>query len=108
MVMHLFADADAAGGLLSFLKESWALLLPPVLGFVAIYVLLPKARRSPPLLGGVLAAAALVLGAALLVRTQTIPVESVLFFAFSGLAIGAGVMMIVQSNPVHAALSFAV
>jgi NADH-quinone oxidoreductase subunit J len=107
MVSPLFAEAETTGGILSFLKESWPLLVPPALGFAAIYLMLPKARRSVPLVGGFLAAAALVLGAAVLVRTQTFPVESVLFFAFSGIAIAAGVMMLVQRNPVHAALSFA-
>jgi NADH-quinone oxidoreductase subunit J len=81
--------------------------LPVVLGFAAIYPLLPQARRSRPVWAGALAVLALVLGGAILVHTDAYPVESLLFYCFAGGAIGAGVMMITQKNPVHAALSFA-
>ncbi len=103
----LFADTQAANTLTAFLRENWLLFMPAALGFAAIYLLLPKARRLTPVLGGLLAIAALGLGAVELIRTDTNVVESILFFAFSGLAIGAGIMMITQKNPVHAALSFA-
>src|SRR5262245_43735208 len=106
-VVMIFADAEPMRGVLPFLQENWLLLLPPVLGFAAIYLLLPKARRLTPLWGGTAAALALILGAVVLIRTETAVAESVLFYAFSGLAIGAGGMMITQKNPVHAALSFA-
>ncbi len=107
MSFVLFADTEPARGLMPFLKENWLVLLPPVLGFAAIYLLLPQARRVKPIVGGVLAALAMVAGAAVLIRTDTSTVESILFFAFAGIAIAGGVMMIAQSNPVHAALSFA-
>jgi NADH-quinone oxidoreductase subunit J len=107
MSLCLFAETEPAKGLMPFLQENWLVLLPPVLGFVAIYLLLPRARRMKPLLGGVLAAVALILGAAVLIRTDPSLIESLLFYAFSGLAIASGVMMITQKNPVHAALSFA-
>jgi NADH-quinone oxidoreductase subunit J len=107
MPLFVFADAEPARGIMPFLQESWLLLLPPVLGFAAIYLLLPKARRAKPIWGGVLAAIAIILGAAVLVRTDAIVVEAILFYAFAGIAVVAGVMMITQSNPVHAALSFA-
>jgi NADH-quinone oxidoreductase subunit J len=102
----LFADAES-GGLLPFLRENWLLLLPPILGFGAIYTLLPKARHSKPLAGAAVAVLAIVLGALIFVRMDANLVESVLFYAFSGLAVVAGGMMVAQSNPVHAALSFA-
>jgi NADH:ubiquinone oxidoreductase subunit 6 (subunit J) len=107
MSLIVFAETEAPTGLMPFLQESWLLLMPAVLGFVAIYLLLPKARRAKPIWGGVLAALALIVGAAVLVRTDAIWQESILFYAFAGIAIVAGVMMITQSNPVHAALSFA-
>jgi NADH-quinone oxidoreductase subunit J len=107
MSFCLFADTEPPRGLAPFLSENWLVLLPCVLGFAAIYLLLPKAGRAKPIWGGALAALALVLGAAFLIRTDTITVESLLFFAFAGIAIAAGVLMIAQSNPVHAALSFA-
>ncbi len=106
-MQSLFADAEAPTGLMPFLHENWLLLMPPVLGFLAIYLLLPKARQAKPIWGGVLAALALILGAAVLVRTDASWQESILFYAFAGIAVAAGVMMITQSNPVHAALSFA-
>jgi len=103
----LFADAEAGGGLLPFLRENWLLLLPPILGFGAIYTLLPKARQSKPLIGGTIAVMVIVLGAMILIRTDANLIEAVLFYAFAGLAIVAAGMMITQRNPVHAALSFA-
>jgi NADH-quinone oxidoreductase subunit J len=106
MSFFLIAQTEARG-LGPFLSENWPVLLPPVLGFAAIYLLLPRARRLKPLWGGVLAALALVVGAAVLIRADYFDVESLLFYAFAGIAIGGGVMMITQSNPVHAALSFA-
>jgi NADH:ubiquinone oxidoreductase subunit 6 (subunit J) len=106
--MHglLFADAEP-GGLLPFLRENWLLILPIVLGFGAIYALLPKARRSKPFWGIVVSAVALLLGALFVLRMDVGPVEAFLFYAFAGLAIVSGGMMITQKNPVHAALSFA-
>ena len=104
----LFAETEPSKSLIPlFLRENWLLLLPPVLGFAAIYLLLPKGRRGKPIWGGVLAAAALVLGAAVFTRAGTTTEETLLFYAFSGIAIAAGVMMITQKNPVRAALSFA-
>jgi NADH:ubiquinone oxidoreductase subunit 6 (subunit J) len=106
--MHglLFADAEP-GGLLPFLRENWLLILPIVLGFGAIYALLPKARRSRPFWGIVVSAIALLLGGVFVLRMHVGPVETLLFYAFAGLAIVSGGMMITQKNPVHAALSFA-
>jgi NADH-quinone oxidoreductase subunit J len=103
----LFADADSGGGLLPFLRENWLLLLPSILGFGAIYALLPKARRSMPVLASAIALLAIVLGALILIRTDGNLVEAGLFYAFAGLAIASGGMMITQRNPVHSALSFA-
>jgi NADH-quinone oxidoreductase subunit J len=107
MSFFLIAEAEAEPGLKEFLVANWHALLPVVVGFVAIYLLLPRARRMKPLWGGVLAAAALILGGALLIRSDALLIESVLFYAFAGIAIAGGIMMITQSNPVHAALSFA-
>ncbi len=90
-----------------FLQENWVLLVPVLLAFAGIYLLLPQARRVKPVWGASLAAAAVVLGAWLFLRSETVWAETLLFYAFSTFAIGGGVMMIAQSNPVHAALSFA-
>jgi NADH-quinone oxidoreductase subunit J len=107
MFFVLTADAEPAKGLVPFLQENWLVLMPLVLGFASIYMLLPQAQRKRPIWAGVLAALALILGGAILIRTGTSAVESLLFLAFAGSAIIGGVMMITQTNPVHAALSFA-
>jgi NADH-quinone oxidoreductase subunit J len=107
MSLLLLADAEPARGLGPFFVENWLVLLPCVLGFVAIYLLLPGIKRIKPIWGGMLAAFALIFGAAVLIRTGTSTIESLLFLAFAGIAIAGGIMMITQSNPVHAALSFA-
>jgi NADH:ubiquinone oxidoreductase subunit 6 (subunit J) len=83
------------------------LLVPLVLGFVAVYLLLPRPRRFPPLWGAAAAALALLSAAWLVVWVQAATVETVLFCIFAGLAVGAGGLLVTQRNPVHAALAFA-
>src|SRR5205085_9538032 len=78
-----------------------------VLGFLAVYLLLPQARRSTSGWGVVLGGAALLTGAVYLLHALAPWQESVLFYSFSLLAVLAGGLMITQSNPVYAALSFA-
>ena len=90
-----------------FLREYWPVLLPPLLGFLAVYTALPQARRSKPLYGSLFGAAALILGAFLLVSGGAVWQEKILFYAFSGIAVLGGGMLVTQANPVHAALSFA-
>ena len=90
-----------------FVQDNWALLLPLALGFVGIYLLLPRVRRSKPALGGLLAGVALLIGGWCAVKVEAVLPEKILFYAFSGIAIVAGAMLITQKNPVHAALSFA-
>jgi NADH-quinone oxidoreductase subunit J len=90
-----------------FLQRDWPLLLPVVLGFLAVYWLLPSARASWKLPGVFAGAAGLVCAGWFLIHRDFIPVEGLLFYAFSGIAIlGAG-LMLAQKNPVRAALSFA-
>jgi NADH-quinone oxidoreductase subunit J len=84
------------------------LLVPAVgLGFAAVYQLLPRVKPYPRWLGGAAAAAALLFGGFLLVRTQLVSVELLLFLAFSLVAVVSGGLLVLQRNPVHAALSFA-
>jgi NADH-quinone oxidoreductase subunit J len=91
----------------SFVSDYWPQLLPSALGMAAIYLLLPRARRFPPLYGAVAAALALFAAGRLLVRSEEILVETILFYVFAGLAVAFGGLMITQRNAVHAALSFA-
>jgi NADH-quinone oxidoreductase subunit J len=89
------------------LTENWPILLPSALGMLAVYLLLPRASRFPPIYGAVVAGLALFAAGTLLIQSDSPIVETVLFYIFSGLAVLFGGLMIIQRNPVHAALSFA-
>ncbi len=94
-------------GLAAFFREFWPVLLPVALGLASVYLLLPRARRYPPLWGALLGAAALVLAGWLWIRAEPDLAETILFYAFSAVAVIAGGLLVTQSNPVRAALSFA-
>jgi len=96
-----------AGRWQRFVQDYWLILLPVALAFVAVYWLLPQARGARPLWGALVGAAALIAGSIILVHSQAIWVETLLFYIFAGLAVVGGVFLITQRNPVHAALSFA-
>ncbi|HYT92070.1 MAG TPA: hypothetical protein VEL76_25370, partial [Gemmataceae bacterium] len=49
-----------------FVETFWPILVPVLLGLIAVYLLLPRARRYPPLWGGVAAGLALATGGWLL------------------------------------------
>src|SRR5258708_2440415 len=86
----------------------WKALLPLILAAVALFLLLPKPRKRPVLIGSVLGVAAVALAGILLIHTGLAPLpEKALFYAFSGLAILAAGAMLTQRNPARAAISFA-
>jgi NADH:ubiquinone oxidoreductase subunit 6 (subunit J) len=89
------------------LVELWPIAVPVVLGLVAVYLLLPRARSFPPLWGSLFAALALISGGFVLTRAKVAHPETILFYAFSLIAILSGGLLITQRNPVRAALSFA-
>jgi NADH:ubiquinone oxidoreductase subunit 6 (subunit J) len=99
--------ASVARTLVGLVREFWFLLVPAALGLAAVFLLLPRARRFPPLWGALLCGLALVLAGLWLVRPETALGETILFYAFAAVAVVAGVLLITQSNPVRAALSFA-
>jgi len=84
-----------------------SILLPVGLGLAAVYLLLPRVRRYPPLWGGALGGLALLLAGGFIVRVGVFRPEVFLFYAFSAIAIVSGVLLVIQANPVHAAISFA-
>jgi NADH-quinone oxidoreductase subunit J len=90
-----------------FLRENWFILLPTVLGFLAVYWLLPNVRRSRPAWGAAAGGLALVLAGVLLMHGTGIWVETLLFYSFATIAVLGGVLLITHHNPVYAALSFA-
>jgi NADH-quinone oxidoreductase subunit J len=93
--------------MLLLLSQYWPILLPSALGSAAIYLLLPRVHRFPPLYGAVFSCLALVAIGWLVIRADWPVVETGLFYCFAGVAIVFGGLMITQRNPVHAALSFA-
>jgi NADH:ubiquinone oxidoreductase subunit 6 (subunit J) len=102
----LFLQADAPTRWMA-LREFWPMLVPPLVGFVAIYLLLPQARHSRPLWAVAVGVLAVIVGAGVLIHSEQVFAETVLFWSFALVAVGGGGMMVTQSNPVYAALSFA-
>jgi NADH:ubiquinone oxidoreductase subunit 6 (subunit J) len=99
--------AGGGPGLGPFLAEFWPVLVPAVLGLAAVYLLLPRARRFPPLWGGLLGGLAVVAAGSWLIHFTALSPEAVLFYVFAGLAVLSAGMMVTHSNPVYAALFFA-
>jgi NADH-quinone oxidoreductase subunit J len=108
--MMLFAQITDSGGdatLLALVRAHWPIVLTAALGGAGIYLLLPGGRRRLPIVGGLLAALAVVAAGQWLIQLDVAGPERLLFAAFSLLAVGGGVLLLSQTNPVHAALSFA-
>src|SRR5262245_26145935 len=85
--------------LVQFLREFWPIVVPVALGLVAVYLLLPRVRRFPPLGGALLGGVALIFAGWSLIRADDDLGEAVLFYAFSGIAVISGVLLITQRNP---------
>jgi NADH-quinone oxidoreductase subunit J len=98
----LITDAATPGS-----SSPWLILVPVILGLIAVYWLLPRPRRYPPLWGAALAASSLVLAGWFLIGSEATNAETLLFYAFSGIAVLSGGLLITQRNPVRGALSFA-
>src|SRR2546430_1609886 len=93
--------------LTDFLNDNWPLLLAPLLGLVAVYLLLPRPKRPPVLFGAGAGIASLLLAGFLIVRVGKFNIETFLFYVFSAIAILAGSLLVTQTRPARAALSFA-
>lgn len=88
--------------------ENQLVLLPLVLGWLAVWWLLPKERARARVLGGLLG-----IGAVLALQATLLPpagnmVRDGLFYLFAATAILSAGLMITDRNPVFAALWFAV
>ncbi len=94
--------------LTSRLGDLLPILCPIVLGGIAVYLLLPRARPTPALWGAIAAGLAILSGGWLLLRTSVFTPETLLFYAFSAIAVLGGGLLVTQRNPARAALSFAV
>jgi NADH:ubiquinone oxidoreductase subunit 6 (subunit J) len=91
---------------LSWLASNWLLVLPLLLGAIALWWLLPQPRRRDWRPAAGFGAAGLLIAALTLVDASG-GIADMLFYVFAGLAVVAGFCMITQRNPVYAALWFA-
>jgi NADH:ubiquinone oxidoreductase subunit 6 (subunit J) len=103
MPQTLFLDVTLSARV----RELWPLALPVIAGLVAVYLLLPRPRGYPVLLGTAVGLVALLLAGVLLIGRAGVAVEMVLFYVFSGIALVGGGLLITQREPGRAALSFA-
>jgi NADH-quinone oxidoreductase subunit J len=88
-------------------SENSAVLVPLVLGWLAVWWLLPREKGRSRILGGLVALAALLAFQVTLLPPVGDIVRDVMFYAFSGTAILSAGLMITDRNPVFAALWFA-
>jgi len=95
----LFAQTDWLGG------HALA-VLPPLLGFLAVWWLMPRAKAWPRSAGAVLGLAALASGGLTLFQPGTAVAQNLLFGLFSLVAIASAVLMITNRNPLYSALWF--
>jgi NADH-quinone oxidoreductase subunit J len=89
------------------MPSSWLFVLPLLAGAAAVYLLLPRPRAYPALLGALIGAAAVGLAGWLIVGLGALTPETFLFYVFSATAVGFGALLVTQRNPARAALSFA-
>ena len=87
--------------------ENELLPVPLVIGWLAVYWLLPRERPRSRILGGVLAVAALLGLQSILLLPAGDLVRDVMFYVFAAAAILCAGLMITDKNPVYAALWFA-
>jgi len=97
----MFAQTDWFGG-------PALAVLPPLLGFLAVWWLMPRAEAWPRSAGALLGLAALASGGLTLFQPGTAMVQNLLFGFFALVAIGAAVLMITNRNPLYSALWFVV
>lgn len=83
--------------------------VPVVLGAAAVYLLLPKPRMVPFLVGAMVGITALVVSGLFWLRDAAgvYWVEAALFYSFTGLALLGGVALVTNRNPARGAVSFA-
>lgn len=94
----------------SWLISYWTLVLPLILGFVAVVTLLPHAgRRRIPVQAGLAAGViALMLTGLLLIRSSNNLSMDFFFYVFAAVSVASAGAVIVQNNPVYSALYFAI
>lgn len=93
---------------MQWLAEHWLLVLPMVLGAVAVAWRMPKGGRRPSAIAWGFGIAALgILGGTGLKPTGVV-LQDVFFYLFAAVSVTAATLMITHRNPVYSALWFAV
>jgi NADH-quinone oxidoreductase subunit J len=93
---------------MQWLKEHWLLVLPMVLGAVAVARLMPKGEPRSSLVARLVGLTAVgIIGGTLLKPTGAV-LNDALFFLFAGVAVLAAAAMITHRNPAYSALWFAI
>ncbi len=92
---------------MKWIMENGSVLIPLVLGWLAVWWLLPREKARSRFLGALFALGALLALQVALLPPAGSPVRDALFYLFSAAAILAGGLMITDRNPVFAALWFA-
>jgi NADH-quinone oxidoreductase subunit J len=90
------------------LPAPWSLLVPLIVGGLAIWLLLPRDGKRSWVFGGLCGVAGLALTLATFGPRPTDLAWDGLFYLFAGSAVASGAMMVTDRNPVYAALWFAV
>jgi NADH:ubiquinone oxidoreductase subunit 6 (subunit J) len=86
----------------------WRVAIPLLAAAISLYVLLPKPRHRPVVLGSLVGILALGALGVVMHRNETAPwPEQVLFYVFSTLSIFGAAVMLTQRKPARAAISFA-
>lgn len=93
---------------MQWLTEHWLLVLPMVLGAVAVAWLMPKGEPRSLLVARLLGLAAVGIVGGTLLKPTGAALQDFLFFLFAGVAVLAAILMITNRNPAYSALWFAV
>lgn len=92
---------------MQWLKEHWLLVLPMVLGAVAVARLMPKGEQRSSLVARLLGLVSIGLVGGMLLKPTGSVLSDVLFYLFAGVAVIAATLMITNRNPAYSALWFA-
>ena len=93
---------------MQWLTEHWLLVLPMVLGAIAVARLMPKGEQRSSLFTRLADLAMMGVVCGILLTPTGDVLQDVLFYLFAGVAIVAAVLMITNRNPAYSALWFAV
>lgn len=88
-------------------EENMLLLVPLVLGWIAVWLLMPNGKSRSRIGGGLAGIAAMLMAQMMLLPPAGDLVRSALFYVFAGGAVFSAGLMVTDRNPVYAALWFA-